>query len=595
MCISNRIQEIQAQKAALDAKIARLEELESKTEPIKIMLYQLIDEYRAFAPEELPSLLAEIAKTCNNYDFDDNLSPKTLNDDNNYISNATTFSQEEVATMANLLQGSMEEAIRRRADEAFGDDDNNKSEGILTSKGFFQPQDLTHFDADEKYETYRGWDIYFSIPNGGIVGIGLYNAKYNQLWDASTEIIEDLDSTFPESLADYDDIVKWTRALIDQVKNLEAPGQLALEFPEPTEKEEEIAEKVAKTDNPDPRIELFRGSLELTSMDMLVTMMPAIHGAELAGVTFCFNTTQGKRLFESSQTASEIGDQQPLFIALKLAADWKAKQEDTPPENHWEKPQDTFAEFIKISNSVGYLKRKDSGEILATYVGFSNKTLNGDRTQSSAKPRAQKWADHLASALQISCEARKAQRITSDISVMPFAYEIKIKGMSIGQLQKLAEEDFSLLPNELPVKKQAVPAPKIEETSPQKTYTTKVNSYVVATGTEEETRDRFEQELLLLGGPTGNHKVVLMAGNDILEAFNMVDFKFTKEDDFDEINSEYSVSHPLTGSTQFTIWITAGTCKWRHSHAIPGDGKFFETKEAAAVDAVRTMLAKQKG
>ena len=115
-------------------------------------------------------------------------------------------------------------------------------ESVLKAKGFFQPNDLEDYDSNEKHETYRGWDIYYGVPNGGIVLIGLYNTEYNQPWDASTEYIQEIDSTFPESLADFDEIVKWTQALIDQVENVKAPGQLSLEFLESTSEQEDKKE-----------------------------------------------------------------------------------------------------------------------------------------------------------------------------------------------------------------------------------------------------------------------------------------------------------------------------------------------------------------
>ena len=112
------------------------------------------------------------------------------------------------------------------------------------------------------------------------------------------------------------------------------------------------------------------------------------------------------------------------------------------------KPDDEFVEFVKISNAVGYLKRRDNNELIG-YAAFSNKLPSGNRATTQAKSRAAKWAEWLKG-FELECDApRIAKRIISDNSKQSFAYEVKIKGVSIGQLTKLAEEDLSLVPGEV--------------------------------------------------------------------------------------------------------------------------------------------------
>lgn len=736
MCISSQIKKIQAEKEALDAKIRKLEELEGKTEPIKQALYQLFEDYRNNAPEHLTELLAEIAKTCDNYDNYDSLvdsDPLGIREGVeaefcNPDEDEATFSQEKAAAMT-LLQNSMEKAVDRCVGNAFGKQPSLRLEELtaksvlLTSKGFFQPEGcvVDYFDDDDKYETYRNWDLYFSVPNGGVVAIGLHNAQRSQFWDCSTEVVDEFDKSFPESLADYDDIVKWTRNLIDQIENLEAPGQLVLSlvFPdEPTDEqiEEELGcnwedegDAPPKTklqellevkdhfvfgnlhigvkiksvfveneidyegtdEGDDPATEQIEHALfevsdfsgqsrsyykdceslfykyqglaelekaaleyaenfwrELKEENKIAEILA--RGAEVEqdnkvsesakpetetdfeamgytvkvypqlsmGVTFRFLNADKTVAFSNSLTTPEINGRSTKVCAWDLIAAHREKERNRGKQDPSMvaaniDPNEAFVELVKISNSVGYLKRKDNGEMFAGYAAFSNKTPNGDRTQSSAKRRAQKWADYLAGTFRLICEVRKARRITSDISVMPFVYEIKIEAASIGQLQKLAEEDFSLLPNEVSVSTTVI----VEQSEAKKVlptkYTVKVNSYIVAAGTEEDgVRDRFEQELLLLGGATGNHTVSLLAGGDIIQSFNKLDFEFVGSDDFDSGSPEYLVRYASTEPFEFNVWMTAVTRKWRHSYSVTGDEKYFETREAAAVDAVRAAKLK---
>lgn len=283
MCISSRIKKYLAEKDALDAKIVRLEKLKSATAPVKNSLTLLLADYAEEVSEELPVIWEEILAIGSQY----NLSAQPLAADELRQWEAAQAENERLeqqvekwsaaAAISELAVKNLRSQLAQiptpesRGPESsppykgfhlaieapsilssakalsVGDQvEANTIESFLKTKGFSQSNDLEHFD--EKYETYRGWDIYLDIPNGGILAIGLYNLEYNQSWDAITEYIQGIDSTFPECLADCDEIASWTRVLLDQVENLEAPGQLSLEFPDPT------AEQIEE-DSPEPKPE----------------------------------------------------------------------------------------------------------------------------------------------------------------------------------------------------------------------------------------------------------------------------------------------------------------------------------------------------
>ena len=87
-----------------------------------------------------------------------------------------------------------------------------------------------------------------------------------------------------------------------------------------------------------------------------------------------------------------------------------------------EKP--TYTEFVKVSDRIGYIKVNITGEIKATYVGFNNKA------------RAKSWANYLE-ALTPNIELRAAKRLGD------WKHELKIRGLSAQQIERLTTEDFS--------------------------------------------------------------------------------------------------------------------------------------------------------
>lgn len=85
--------------------------------------------------------------------------------------------------------------------------------------------------------------------------------------------------------------------------------------------------------------------------------------------------------------------------------------------------------FMQLSNAVAYV-RKSTGEIITTYIGFSNKT------------KAKVWGQYLAAQHRIASgfEVREAKRLTD------FKYELKIWGIALDQIQRLAECGLTEIP-----------------------------------------------------------------------------------------------------------------------------------------------------
>jgi hypothetical protein len=589
--INAKVQQLQEQKEALDARIVKLEELESKTAPVKNLLASLLVDYATEASEELPMIWEEILAIGQQHGL--SVQPLAVDELQQWeVANAEVErlrkeDQETKRQYLELLEASAnqvkefeQKAEKWRAaatiselavndlrsqlaqiglsaqakpeyepDEAY-----DTIESILKSTGFQHPEQFfTFWDAKEKYESYRGWDVYFSVPNGGIVAIGLHDITQPefQAWDASTEVIQEVDPTFPESLADFDEIVKWTRNLIDQVEDLEAFGQLVLEFPTTDEQiqeelgcnweddeeevapeqtelqkllagnsdfvfgelharvtvasvfvEEEIESDNTEDDSDDPATTQHEQAL-FTVMDFIGNQKEYFYDAEALvhkcshsgntvkseaekflerfktnqqpeteaetefeamgytvkvypqlpmGVTFRFLNPDNTLAFSNSLISGEIGDRTWKVCAWDLIQSYRDKEAARidKEQNPYKKPEDDFVELVKISNAVGYLKWRDNGQLMAGYAAFSNKLPDGNRATTQAKSRAQKWAEWLKGTFELECDApRIAKRIISENNKQPFAYEVKIKGVSIGQLTKLAEEDFSLLPGEV--------------------------------------------------------------------------------------------------------------------------------------------------
>lgn len=338
---------------------------------------------------------------------------------------------------------------------------------------------------------------------------------------------------------------------------------------------------------------------EFEAMGLHVIVYPSYGNGELVGATFRVLTPEemgadGKPrlVFATSLLAAEMGELPYKVVAEQLIMNYQAKEADRLEKlaNPYKKPEDDFIEFVRLTPAVGYIKRRDNGELISAYAAFANRDAAGEKTETLAKPRAKKWKEFWHNSFE-SCgwrvdEPRKVKRMQSEPGAKQvFAYEIKITGkFSIGQLQKLAEEDFSLLPNEIAAK------PVEPVTAPAPNFRVIVNGFEMASGKNEEVLARFEEELAEFGD-AGKTSVSLMRGSEVVERYAVADFNFIEAQDFDSDNPEYFVLHrPTQINLRVYRSITSGA-KWVNSICPHSP---LDTKEAAAVDGVRRKLKAEK-
>jgi len=98
------------------------------------------------------------------------------------------------------------------------------------------------------------------------------------------------------------------------------------------------------------------------------------------------------------------------------------------PQFETKKP--AYTEFVEVSVSVGYFKVQHSGEIKAAYAGFTQ------------KQRAESWGKWLAVRHEVASgfEVRLAKHL-------PFKWELKLWGLNINQINRLAKEDLTSSPH----------------------------------------------------------------------------------------------------------------------------------------------------
>lgn len=390
----------------------------------------------------------------------------------------------------------------------------------------------------------------------------------------------------------------------EDIKLVEADSEILTDAePEPTTLPLEILEsQQEKTDT----------NLDFEALGFNVKVYPQHSGDNLVGTTFRFLSLtetnargdEGKMIFSKSLLKTEIGDRPYKTIAWDLIQDWRDKESARLEQiaNPHAKEEDKFVELVKLSNSVGYLKRRDNGELLAGYAAFSNKDESGVQTPTKAKSRAQKWTDFLRANYKASevgenldletinskiSEPRKSKRLISDNPKLEFVYEIKFTGVPLDYLERVAQQDLSLLPGQ--VAKTPVVTPVAESKSP--IFRVKVNSFEIASGTEQEMQSRFEEELKTFGSE-GRFAISLTCNGENVEAYYSDDFAFMRAQDFDEENPEYFTVYKPT-KTNFRVYRSlASGSDWINS-IYPYRPNLFGTKEAAAVDAARRLRKAQ--
>lgn len=109
-----------------------------------------------------------------------------------------------------------------------------------------------------------------------------------------------------------------------------------------------------------------------------------------------------------------------------------------------------FVELVQVSNALAYQLKQD-GEIICTYAGFGNKA------------RAKQWGEWLAVHRTVASgfEVREAKRLTH------FKHELKLWGMSLTQIEQLAECDFFKDPTSQLNPFKDAPKPPLQKVAPQ--------------------------------------------------------------------------------------------------------------------------------
>ena len=83
-----------------------------------------------------------------------------------------------------------------------------------------------------------------------------------------------------------------------------------------------------------------------------------------------------------------------------------------------------YIELVEVTDAIAYQKRSATGEVICTYLGFAT------------KGKAVSWQRFIET-MTPSIELRQAKRLER------CKWEIKAKGLSITQIQRLSEQDFS--------------------------------------------------------------------------------------------------------------------------------------------------------
>jgi hypothetical protein len=152
------------------------------------------------------------------------------------------------------------------------------------------------------------------------------------------------------------------------------------------------------------------------------------------------------------------------------------------PQPDSQKP--AYTEFVKVSDRVGYIRVNTTGEIIATYAGFNNKS------------RAKSWANYLET-MTSRIELRAAHRLGD------WKHELKISGLSITQIERLSTENLDKMP---PDKEPSLPPTYKPQLIPQP-----VNP-------DEVGKDDIVTALLT---PSASYKIIQVMPNGILDCENL--------------------------------------------------------------------------
>jgi hypothetical protein len=170
------------------------------------------------------------------------------------------------------------------------------------------------------------------------------------------------------------------------------------------------------------------------------------------------------------------------IVVFAEACEW-ASPLATPIACTVEFPQ-PYAEFVEVSDRIGYIKLNTTGEILATYAGFNNKA------------RAKSWASYLETVTS-RIELRAAKRLGD------WKYELKLLGLSVTQIERLAAENLDKMP---PNKEPSLPPTYKPQPIPQPVNPDEVEPGDIVTA---------------LLTPNASYKVIQVMPNKILDCQNL--------------------------------------------------------------------------
>jgi hypothetical protein len=183
------------------------------------------------------------------------------------------------------------------------------------------------------------------------------------------------------------------------------------------------------------------------------------------------------RTLQAYQLTSLLWEDAPL-LGQHCAVTFESSQPPTTP----------FVELVKVCDAIAY-QRKHDGEILCCYVGFEKKSV------------AKSWMKFLEP-MAAHQELRQAQRLQE------YQWELKLTGLSIGQIQRLSREAIG------------------------KAYRAEIDSLrtpIVKPPTAAQTLQpaaqpvKFEQDDIVtpLLTPDGSYKVIQIMPNGILDCENL--------------------------------------------------------------------------
>lgn len=226
-----------------------------------------------------------------------------------------------------------------------------------------------------------------------------------------------------------------------------------------------------------------------------------------------------------------------------------------------------------VTDAVAYFANTNTGEIQCTYAGFSN------------KQRANAWGQWLLAIPQVRFELRTAKRLQG------FKWELKIKGLTIGQIQRLAGENLSKSP------KIEFPAPKMATQQKPQLWRVKGDIYeVFSRGDELAAAEKFIE----LCDGRYSRVTLLDPKYAIADEWPKVTaspnyqrplskFEFTEPGDFDKLCPTWICS--LDGKSIGKITERLLAPGFRHSRQRPNDATGYATRSSAAEALLASIKA----